>query len=75
MRVGISVLTRQGQSLWENGIGQNALALAMLMQELPNVRSVVLVDVGEMAGLPHEAQVLGCSSPSCGRARPPTTSM
>ena len=33
MRVGISVLTRQGQSLWENGIGQNALALAMLMQE------------------------------------------
>lgn len=55
MRIGISVLTHAGQSLWENGINQNVLFLARALQTLPWVEDVVLLDCGDQAVLPSEA--------------------
>jgi len=47
LRVGISLFVRKGtQSLWENGIFQNCLFLAMLLQRSPIVGEVVLVAGG-----------------------------
>ncbi|MCO6520453.1 MAG: DUF2827 domain-containing protein [Snodgrassella sp.] len=44
LRVGVSIYVRKGaQSLWENGIFQNCLFLAMLLQKSPIVDNVVLV--------------------------------
>ncbi|WP_184004202.1 DUF2827 family protein [Paraburkholderia sp. WSM4177] len=47
MRIGISVVTRAGQDIWQNGLGQNVIFLAELFQRLPFVNSVVLIDVGD----------------------------
>jgi hypothetical protein len=52
MRVGISVLTHEGQSIWENGLGQNVLFLARLLRGLPFVSRVVLLDAGSQGVLP-----------------------
>lgn len=54
MRVGISVLTHAGQSIWENGLGQNVWFLAELMGQLPFVEEVILLDSGDQAELPPE---------------------
>lgn len=44
LRVGVSIYVRKGaQSLWENGIFQNCLFLAMLLKKSPIVSNVVLV--------------------------------
>jgi hypothetical protein len=54
MRVGISVLTREGQSIWQNGLGQNVWFLADLMRRLSFVEEVILLDSGDQAKLPAE---------------------
>ncbi|RZL60814.1 MAG: DUF2827 domain-containing protein [Variovorax sp.] len=54
MRIGISVITHQGQNIWENGLGQNVVFLARLFQKLPFVRSVVLLDVGDQHVMPAQ---------------------
>jgi hypothetical protein len=44
LKVGVSIFVRKGQqSLWENGIFQNCLFLAMLLQRVPAVSDVYLV--------------------------------
>ena len=61
MRIGISVITRAGQNIWENGLGQNVVFLAQLFRQLPFVRSVVLIDVGDQGRMPGQVdmQALG----------------
>jgi hypothetical protein len=58
MRIGISVLTREGQSIWQNGLGQNVVFLAQLFRRLPFVESVLLIDVGAQAGLSNEVEAV-----------------
>jgi len=57
MRIGISVITHQGQNIWENGLGQNVVFLARLFQRLPFVRSVVLLDVGDQPRMPEQVDI------------------
>ncbi|MFM9921709.1 DUF2827 domain-containing protein [Variovorax sp. H27-G14] len=54
MRIGISVLTHAGQNIWENGIGQNVLFLARLLQRIGFVESVTLVDAGDQQAMPPQ---------------------
>ncbi|APA87423.1 DUF2827 domain-containing protein [Paraburkholderia sprentiae WSM5005] len=54
MRIGISVLSRHGQNIWENGLGQNVFFLAELFQRLPFVQSVRLIDVGDHGVMPPQ---------------------
>lgn len=68
MRIGISVLTHAGQNIWENGIGQNVLFLARLLQRIEFVESVVLVDAGDQQGMPPQVD-LAAMGLSLGRAR------
>ena len=55
MRIGISVLTHTGQSIWQNGLGQNVLFLAQLFSKLSFVDEVILLDSGDQGQLPPEA--------------------
>lgn len=57
MRIGISVITRAGQNIWENGLGQNVVFLARLFQKLPFVRGVVLIDVGDQQAMPAQVDL------------------
>ncbi len=61
MRIGISVITYEGQNIWANGMGQNVIFLAQLFQKLPFVSSVLLIDVGNQPTLPQQvdAEKLG----------------
>jgi hypothetical protein len=54
VRIGISVLSRSGQNIWENGLGQNVFFLAELFQRLPFVQSVRLIDVGDQQVMPPQ---------------------
>ncbi|WP_094782578.1 DUF2827 domain-containing protein [Paraburkholderia ribeironis] len=54
MRIGISVLTHEGQNIWQNGLGQNVIFLAEAFQRLPFVEAVVLIDVGNQNVMPHQ---------------------
>ncbi|WP_080422657.1 DUF2827 family protein [Burkholderia ubonensis] len=56
MRIGISVLTHAGQSVWENGLGQNILFLTQLLRELPFVTDILILNCGDQATLPAEAE-------------------
>ncbi|MEJ8854165.1 DUF2827 domain-containing protein [Variovorax robiniae] len=47
MHIGISVISHTGQNIWENGMGQNVLFLAQLLQRLEFVDRVQLVDMGD----------------------------
>jgi hypothetical protein len=58
MRVGISVLSHESQSIWQNGLGQNVVFLAQAFQRLPLVHSVVLIDVGSEQKLPSEVDAI-----------------
>ncbi|CAB3798178.1 hypothetical protein LMG28614_04704 [Paraburkholderia ultramafica] len=58
MRIGISVLSHEGQNIWQNGLGQNVVFLAQLFQRLPFVRSVLLIDVGSENALPREVDFI-----------------
>ncbi len=57
MRIGISVISHAGQNIWENGMGQNVLFLARLLQRVPFVEKVWLVDVGDQDGLPPQVDL------------------
>jgi hypothetical protein len=55
MRIGISVITHAGQSIWENGLGQNVVFLARLLRSLPMVQEVLLLNCGDQPALPPGA--------------------
>ncbi len=57
MRIGISVITHQGQNIWENGMGQNVLFLAQLLQRIGFVESVLLVDAGDQRAMPPQVDL------------------
>ena len=54
IRIGISVVTHQGQNIWQNGLGQNVIFLAEALQTLPFVESVSLIDVGDQNAMPPQ---------------------
>ncbi len=55
MRVGISVLTQAGLSIWSNGLGQNVFHLARLFRTLPFVDEVILLNSGDQEALTAES--------------------
>jgi hypothetical protein len=55
MRIGISVLTKEGLSIWANGLGQNVFHLARLFRALPFVSDVVLLNCGDQTTFPADA--------------------
>ena len=55
MRIGISVLTHEGQNIWANGLGQNVFHLARLMRALPFVQDVILINCGDRPAFSVEA--------------------
>ncbi len=57
MRVGISVLTHAGQSIWENGLYQNVIFLARLFAQLPFIDETILIDSGDQGTLPAEVEM------------------
>ncbi len=59
MRVGITLLTRAGHNLWNNGIDQNVYHLATLLEAVPFVERVVLIDCGDHGTPPAGAGRLG----------------
>ncbi len=59
LRIGVTIGIRQGQqSVWENGIGQNCIYLAKLLQSSPAVETVVLVNASGLEG-PSESMMIG----------------
>ncbi|MGJ7532406.1 MULTISPECIES: DUF2827 family protein [unclassified Variovorax] len=68
MRIGISVLTHAGQNIWENGMGQNVLFLARLLQRIGFVESVTLIDAGDQPNMPPQVD-LAAMGLTFGRAR------
>jgi hypothetical protein len=68
MRIGISVLTHAGQNIWENGMGQNVLFLARLLQRIGFVESVTLVDAGDQPHMPPQVDIAAVGL-GFGRAR------
>lgn len=63
MKIGISVLTHAGQSIWENGLGQNIFYFVQLLRELPFVADIVLLNCGDQPSLPPEAIALAGDIP------------
>jgi hypothetical protein len=63
MRIGISILSHQGHSVWENGLVQNVVFLAQSLRQLPFVDEMVLIDAGDGTPLPEEFLQLtpGCT--------------
>lgn len=57
MRIGISVLTHASQNIWSNGLGQNVIFLAQLLQQVPFVRSVLLIDCGDQGVMPPQVDL------------------
>lgn len=57
VRIGISVITHANQNIWENGAGQNVIFLAQALRQLPFVRSVVLIDVGDQGVMPAQVHL------------------
>lgn len=55
MRVGITILTQEGHNIWNNGIGQNIYFLASLLEGIPFVEQVVLLDCGDQGRAPDYA--------------------
>lgn len=59
MRVGISIITQQGHNIWNNGIGQNVYHLACLLETIPFVKKVILINTGDQSTPPAEVGSLG----------------
>lgn len=57
MRIGISVTSFKGQSIWQNGLCQNVVFLARLFQRLPFVKTVVLVDINGEGAMPDQVDM------------------
>lgn len=72
LRIGVSIFTRAGQpSLWENGIAQNCLFLMQLLEQLPEVEAVYLINGGQAPdaevqrlALPYRYPVIGLGEAS-----------
>lgn len=62
MRIGISILSHAGHSVWENGLVQNVAFLAQSLRALPFVEDLLLLDCGDGTPLPPEFLALlpGC---------------
>lgn len=58
MRIGISLATRTGQTIWDNGLGQNVFFLVKLLRALPAVRDVVLLNCGPEPQLSDDIRAL-----------------
>ncbi len=58
MRIGLSILTSAQHNIWSNGIGQNVYHLARLLEALPFVEQVLLIDTGD-GGAPGDAGAIG----------------
>ncbi|SAL63028.1 hypothetical protein AWB70_05774 [Caballeronia cordobensis] len=58
IRIGISVVTHQGQNIWQNGLGQNVIFLAEALQKLPFVETISLIDVGDQNAMPPQVDTL-----------------
>ncbi|KWA78785.1 hypothetical protein WL30_35135 [Burkholderia ubonensis] len=56
MRIGISVLTHAGHSVWENGLGQNIFFFVQLLRALPFVTDIVLLNCGDQENLAPEVE-------------------
>lgn len=57
MRIGISVLTRASQNVWENGAGQNVFFLAQALQKIPFVKEVLLLNTGDQSEMPQSVNL------------------
>ncbi len=57
MRIGISVITHDGQNIWENGMGQNVLFLAESLQRIDFVEEVLLLEVGNQGTMPPQVDL------------------
>ncbi len=55
MRIGISIITRAGQHIWENGLGQNIFFLARLLSQTPGIERVFLINCGDQTQVPSQA--------------------
>jgi hypothetical protein len=63
MRIGISILTYPGHNLWNNGIGQNVYHLACLLESIPFVEQVILLNCGNQAMAPNDSGDIGARFP------------
>lgn len=61
MRIGISVLTKEGASVWANGLGQNVFNLARLFRALPFVSDVILLNCGDQTAVSADAGAAAAS--------------
>jgi len=74
MRIGISVFTHAGQSIWGSGTLQNAVFLARLLQRIEFVESVSLIDTGDQLAMPPQVDMAAMGL-STGRAHDLTHSL
>ncbi|HDR9511019.1 DUF2827 domain-containing protein [Burkholderia cepacia] len=63
MRVGLSIQTYAGQSIWASGLSQQVIFLGRLLRALPMVKDVVLLNSGDPTPIPAEAQAAGIDWP------------
>lgn len=63
MRIGISIITQAGHNIWNNGIGQNVYHLATLLDQIPFVERVVLINTGDQNCAPAETGNIGNKYP------------
>lgn len=59
MRIGLSLLTQSGHNIWNNGIGQNVFHLATLLDSIPFVEKVILVNTGDQQQYPAGSTEIG----------------
>jgi hypothetical protein len=57
MRIGISVLSQEGQNIWSNGLGQNVIFLAQVFRQIPFITEVILVDTGSEGVMPPQVDL------------------
>ncbi|HEY2751637.1 MAG TPA: DUF2827 family protein [Phenylobacterium sp.] len=55
LRVGISILSTEGRNVWNSGIDQNVYFLASLLDGIPFVDRVLLLDCGDQHRAPDDA--------------------
>jgi hypothetical protein len=63
MRVGISIITQANHNIWNNGIGQNVYHLATLIEQIPFVEKVFLINTGDQETHPQSTGSVGARFP------------
>ncbi len=53
------MLTHASQNIWSNGLGQNVIFLARLLQRVPFVKAVLLIDCGDQGAMPPQVDLGG----------------